>query len=269
LSRRKAQRLQRPGPRSAARRTEPEIKSNESQTQSAHRIDSLRFLQQAHGNAFVKRLLHVRTSSLQREEAAPQASATVPGLSQEVVRQIESGLRDKRQGALDTLSAALVKRGDIDLSFLAGGSMTYVGDNSGMAPNHYGHTSLTEGTGLPRPSKVQIGPDAFQSVSELYTTVLHEWKHVLQFRKPEAISDAMAEFEAYLGEIANLDLTGQWRDVDYMNRLSNLLHGYWSRLTDVEKAALRDSYDAAKDTIVAKRLQALQEVRERIKSRKK
>jgi hypothetical protein len=228
------------------------------------RGDSLRLLQQAHGNAYVQRAFRVASPGLQRE-SAPQPKRPVPGLEAELVAQIETQLSQNGQAALDTLFAALVKRGDMDPSFLAGERMTVVKDTEAMAPGHHGHTTLTEGKERPRPSKVVIGPDAFASVGDLYATVMHEWKHVLQFRQPELVSDAMAEFEAFLWEAENIEQTGLWQDMDYMQRIGNLMRASWTKFSEVEKAAMRPRYEAAQELLVAKKLEAMKALRERIK----
>jgi hypothetical protein len=212
------------------------------------RADTLLQIQQTHGNAYVQRLMQPSAATIQRQTGAT-ASRTVPGLPGDVVDQMQTRLSDDPQAALDLLTRALAGRGSIDLSFLAGGTMTYVTDKTRMAPGHYGHTSLTPGSGRPRPCSVDIGPDAFRSVGDLYATVMHEWMHVLQFRRPDAASEAMDELEARLWEVENLELTGLWRNSGYMGRIRGDLDGWWRRLTDVEKSAVADRYQAAQDII--------------------
>jgi hypothetical protein len=166
-----------------------------------------------------------------------------------VVARIEAGLSENRQAALDALTAALAGRGSINLSHLTGETMTYVDDKSGMAPGHYGHTSLSPGSGRPRPCRVDIGPDAFRSVSDLYTTVMHEWMHVAQFRRPEMASEAADELEARLWEVENLHLTGHSRSLEYLRWIRGDLQAWWRRLTDVEQAAFSGRFTAAQQTV--------------------
>lgn len=220
----------------------------------ASRADTLLLIQQTRGNAYVQRLMQPATAAIQRE-GGRGASRVVPGLPAEAVEQIETHLSNDPQAALDRLTAALAGRGGIDLSFLAGETMTYVADKSGMAPGHYGHTSITPGDGRPRPCIVVVGPDAFQSVSDLYTTVMHEWKHVLQFRKPDAATEAMDELEASLWEVENLDQTGLGRDLDYLKRISGVLDNWWNLLTPEETAAMKQRYVSARAIITRKRFE--------------
>jgi hypothetical protein len=213
------------------------------------RIESTRRLQQAQGNAYVLRLLASEAPGLQRQPRA-QPSAAVPGLPREVVTRIEAALETNRQSALDTLGAALVTRGDLDLSFLIGSTMNYVDDRSRMAPGHYGHTSLGPGTGRPRPCRLDIGPDAFRSVGDLYTTVLHEWKHVLQFRRPETASEAADEIEARIWEVENMGLTGMEGNYEFLRNIRSGIVSWERRLeSDAEKAAFAPRIAAAQQAI--------------------
>jgi hypothetical protein len=204
----------------------------------------LRLLQHIHGNAFVQRLMG--PAAIQRQPRAQAASRAVPGLAQDVVDQIATHLETGRQAALDALATALAGRGSIDPSYLIGSALNYVEDSSRMAPGHFGHTSLSAGTGRPRPCIIDIGPDAFRTVNELYATVMHEWQHVLQFRRPEAASEAADELEARLWEVENLAQTGLSRNLEYLRWMRNDLNRWWRQLGDVEKAAFNERYEAAR-----------------------
>ena len=236
------------------RRAEP----NSTSTGEAHGHSMLYALQHAHGNAYVQRLMRSSSALLQRQAGTGAASRSVPGLPHDVVEQIQANLGSNRQAALDALTDALVGQGDVDRSFLVGETITYVTDKSRMAPGHYGHTSLSPGTGRPRPSSVDIGPDAFRSVSDLYATVMHEWQHVLQFRRPETASEPADELEARLWEVENIEQTGLWRNPGYMGRIRGDLQGWWQRLTDVEQAAFAERYQAAL-AIITRMTERLQE----------
>jgi hypothetical protein len=208
------------------------------------RSDRIRLLQRTQGNAYVQRLAQNSAAIIQR-----RASRTVPGLPHDVVTRIETGLSDNRQGVLDTLTGTLAGRGSISLSHLTGEAMNYVDDKSGMAPGHYGHTSLSPGTGRPRPCRVDIGPDAFRSVGDLYATVMHEWQHVLQFRRPDSASEAADEMEARLWEVENMQLTGKSRNFQYLRWMRGDLRAWSARLTDVEQAAFAERIAAAQQSI--------------------
>jgi hypothetical protein len=207
-------------------------------------------LQRTRGNQFVQRVV-AGEGAVQRQEEPPEPSRTVPGLPREVATQVEANLGGNRQTALDTLTKTLSDRRDIDLSFLTGEKMTSVSDATRMAPGHYGLTSLSPGTGRPRPCRVEIGPDAFRSLGDLYATVMHEWLHVLQFRRPAAASEAADELEARLWEVENLERTGLWRDARYMGRIRGDLNGWWARLTLQEQGSYQNRYDAARQQITA------------------
>lgn len=188
-------------------------------------------------------------AAIQRQPRAQAASRVVPGLPQDVVTKIEGHLETARQAALDALAAALAGRGSIDLTYLTGSAVNYVEDTSRMAPGHFGHTSLSPGTGRPRPCIIDVGPDAFRTVSELYATVMHEWQHVLQFRRPEAASEAADELEARLWEVENLGQTGLARNLEYLRWMRSDLNRWWRQLSDVEKAAFNERFEAARQDI--------------------
>ena len=216
-------------------------------TEGPRLAGDLHELQHIHGNAFVQRLM-APVAAIQRQPRA-QAARAVPGLPQDAVEQIQANLETGRQAALDALAAALAGRGSIDLSFLIGSTLNYVEDSSRMAPGHFGHTSLSAGTGRPRPCVVDIGPEAFRTINELYATVMHEWQHVLQFRRPEAASEAADELEARLWEVENLGQTGLARNLEYLRWMRSDLNRWWRQLSDVEKAAFSERYEAARQDI--------------------
>jgi hypothetical protein len=218
------------------------------QADPERRAEAVRSIQQTQGNAQLQRLLHGEGASLQRAMAPPQR-----GLPHEIrpnlMEQIEAALAADRQGALNTLVKELAAKGEIDLSYLEGGGMTYVSSRARMAPGHYGHTSLSPGKERPRPSKVVIGPDAFRTPGDLMATVMHEWQHVLQFRRPDMASEASDEFEARLWEAENLEKTGLWRDAVYMGRIRGDLEAWWKRLSTDEQTQMKERYLAALEAI--------------------
>ena len=201
------------------------------------------------GNATIQRVLR---STLQRQTAT-EASARVPGLPSDTVNDVQAKLEADPAGALASLQAALSSNGKIVLSFLTDGAMSYISDTSRMRPGHSGVTSLSPGSGRPRPCRVEIGPDAFRSVSVLYTTVMHEWQHVLQFRRPEASGEAADELEARLWEIENLEQTGLWHDTSYMGRIQGQLDHWWGEMNAEEQSPYRPRYETALTTITSMR----------------
>jgi hypothetical protein len=213
--------------------------------EAQHPLGSARAL----GNATIQRVLK---STLQRQTATATA-ATVPGLPSDTVNDVQAKLEADQAGALASLQAALSSSGKIDLSFLTDGAMSYISDTSRMRPGHSGLTSLSPGSGRPRPCRVEIGPDGFRSVSVLYTTVLHEWQHVLQFRRPEVSGEAADELEARLWEIENLEQTGLWLDASYMGRIGGQLDHWWGEMSAEEQSPYRPRYETALTTITKMR----------------
>ena len=213
-------------------------------------------MQAGQGNRHVQGLIG---GLVQRDAAAEAASATAPGLSATVVREIEANIGTDRPAALAAIVRALAAGGKIDLSFLENGTMTFISDTSRMRPGHSGHTSLTAGSQRPRPCRVEMGPDAFQGVSTLYATVMHEWQHVLQFRRPTMGGEAVDELEARLWEIENLENTGLWRNATYMGQIRGQLDHWWRELTPEEQTPHREDYEKAVEKIAAMRERLLDE----------
>ena len=176
--------------------------------------------------------------------------AAVPGLPARRVRQAEANLTSDPQAAVNTVVQGLVDRGQVNTSYLDGGRVTYVGDRSRMPRGHYGHTSLTSGTTHPRPCRVIVGPDALRNVGLLYTTIMHEYQHVLQFRTSgRGAAEAVDEVEARLWEVEHLQDSGLWRDTQYMAVLPGQLQHWWNELTSAQQAPLRARYRRAQATI--------------------
>jgi len=174
----------------------------------------------------------------------------VPGLPARWVRQAETNLTSDPQAAVNAVVQGLVEEGQVNTSYLAGGRVTYVSDRSRMPRGHYGHTSLTPGTGHPRPCRVIVGPDAMRNVGLLFTTIMHEYQHVLQFRQNRAgAGEAVDEVEARLWEVEHLQDSGLWRDVQYMAVLPGQLQHWWTQLTTTQQVHLRARYRRAQATI--------------------
>jgi len=182
---------------------------------------------------------------IQLQPRAGRQSTTVPGLRQRTVVSIEQDLAKDPQAALNTLVAALAGNSTIDVTFLTDERMTAVADTSRMRPGHYGNTALSPGTGRPRPCRVDIGPDAFRSVGDLYATVMHEWQHVLQFRRTTSASEAVDELEARLWEVEHMRETGMAREAMYTSTLRTQLSIWWRRLTADEQSLFERRYRTA------------------------
>ena len=193
---------------------------------------------------------HLQKAVYRQTESASQPSSTVPGLTNGQVSQVQANLTTNPQAAVNTIAKALADKGQVTLSYIEGNTIGYVGDRSRMRPGRYGDTSLTPGTGLPRPCRVIIGPDAVESVSTLYSTIMHEYQHVLQYRTGRTGEEAATELEAYLWEVENLEKTGMWRRVRAMAELPGQLTHWWEELsTNDERERYRTRYEAARETI--------------------
>lgn len=176
-------------------------------------------------------------------------STQVPGLPEDTVRSAEANLQADPQAAIDAISEAMVAQGELDLGHLTDRGISYVSDSSRMPPGHYGYTSLSPGSGLPRPCRVLIGPDATRSVGLLYSVMLHEARHVEQFRAGRMTEEAATEFESYLLEIENMERTGQWRDAAYIQTLNSVTRDWWERLAPEEQETYQDRYREARFTL--------------------
>jgi hypothetical protein len=215
-------------------------------------------LQRRHGNQVAQRLLggiwsrRLPGGWIQREDdggvaaGAGARSTEVPALSQTAVTTARANLSGDPQAAIDAVVADLVAQGQVDVSFLEGGQMRF-SSRAHLAPGHYGHTSLTPGTQRPRPCRVVIGQDAMRNVGILYTTIMHEWQHVIQFRTGPATGrgEAVDETEARLWEVENLEQSGLWRDTAFMSVLPGQLNHWWGRLTPEQQQPLATRYRTA------------------------
>jgi len=203
------------------------------------------------GNRSAAALLreHGPVALLQRQPRGERASTSVPGLSHRDVAGIERVRESDPQAALNLLVDALARRGSIDPAFLVDARMNAITDTSRMRRGHFGNTSLSPGTERPRPCRVDIGPDAFRSVGELYATVMHEWQHVLQFRRNTTSSEAANEVEARLWEVEHMRESGMRRDPAYTISLRTQLSVWWRRLSTDEQPAFEARYRTALETL--------------------
>ncbi len=205
------------------------------------------------------------TSVMRDGPGAPAgiASAVVPGLTESQATEAERNLTANPQSAVNTVANALSGTGKIDLSSIENRRLVYVSDASRMPPGDYGHTILTPGTAEPRPCRMLIGPAALGSVSTLYSTIMHEYQHVLQLRSGRSGEDAATEMEAYIWEVMHLEETGMWRNAYEMTMMPGRLRYWWDQLNDEEKVRYREKYDAAQATIIRMNERRLREQYER------
>jgi outer membrane protein OmpA-like peptidoglycan-associated protein len=212
-------------------------------------------MQQQYGNGFVQRLLlPLPITAIQRDcppDCPRQPERPVPGLPDEVNIQAEDAIKaGNQQTAINLVVGELARQGRINLAELDGGQMRY---DTGMSDEGYTKSfwdkdPATHPDAKLLPFKITIGPSALASVPWLYVTVIHEWRHVQQFRVPKTIADKNAahEVDAYLYGIEQAWASGLTTEEvqELWNRLDN---DHWSRITDAGiKAALQPRYDAAK-----------------------
>lgn len=210
--------------------------------------------QRQQGNDFVQRRLLAVASDIQRDcppDCPREPRRRVPGLTDEIVIQVEDAIdAGNHQTAIDLVVGELASQGRINTSELDGGTMRY-----GASMSDEGHTTTywdkdpaIHPDAQLLPFEVTIGPAAFSSVPWLYATVIHEWRHVQQFRVPQSMADrdAATEVDAYLNGIEQAWASGLTTEEvqELWNRLDN---DHWSRITDPDiRASLQPRYDAAK-----------------------
>ena len=212
-------------------------------------------LQQQRGNRFVQSWLHGRTSDIQRicpPDCPPrQPERRVPGLADEVVLKVEDEIKaGNRQAAIDLVVDELASQGRLSKTDLDGNHMLYDGSMSDEGhtvqywtkdPHRFSDAELL-------PTNVEIGPPAFSNVPWLYTAIIHEWRHVQQFRNPTSTPerDIATEVDAYLHGIEQAWASGL-DTAQVLELWQRLNDDWWSSLTDPGVIAnFQRRYDNAK-----------------------
>lgn len=239
-------------------------------------------LQNQIGNAAVQRLLAERESlhaaSIERkridakkasvlrdaENASPinqdvvqryrDPERRVPALTDSLVVQVEDEIAaGHRQNAINLVVNTLVGQGRINLAHVDGGRMRY---DSGMSDEgdtvgYWDKDPALHLDAKPLPSEVKIGPPAFASVPWLYSTIIHEWRHLKQFRVHSPFPDRhiAIEVDAYLNGIEQAWASGQ--NTTELNDLWQRLNDdWWPNLTDAGTIAMfQPRYDAAQQYV--------------------
>ena len=189
------------------------------------------------GNRVVQRML--RRSHVARDES----NTAPPGLPESRAQDAQELLTSDPQGAVDEVVAGMAARGAMEPSSLEGERVEYDAETR-LPSGHFGHSSLTPGSGLPRPIRVVVGADALRSLNVLYATIQHEYRHVLELRAG-LTSEAAGEVDAYLEEIEGLESSGAWRDMRYMTHLRSALRHWWDQLDEHEQLERQETYTAA------------------------
>lgn len=182
-------------------------------------------------------------------------SSTVPGLAENTVIQVEAFIKaNQYQQAIDAIVSDQAKAGRINMSFLDGGAIYY---NSSLAGEGQVNPPGYTGTGKKQkanPSRVEIGPTAFvNGVSLLYSSMMHEYQHVLQFQvsgiSPSKVPGQgsnpglihQQEVEAYSWEAIHSKQTGMYSKPTEMQEIWRRLHDeHWVHLSATEKKPLID-----------------------------
>jgi hypothetical protein len=222
------------------------------------------------GNARVDRMLAV----LQRQDAAVEEAPAEgreverdeesPGLPADVAEAIREHLAARRrQAALDALVEYLAEDGQIDTAILRGGRMYYssavAGEGEASPPGYT--TDPDTGERVARPTRVRFGRAAFnRGLTWLYSSVLHEYKHVEQFQRTHREGGPLSgqgsqqwlierqEVEAYCHEIINSRTTGMFENARMMRETWRRLHSeHWINVGPQGKRALNDLYIQAHD----------------------
>jgi hypothetical protein len=169
--------------------------------------------------------------------AALQRKPDVPNLSkatETTAKPLLSGSASDKQKAIDAVVKNMVKNGDMSLSKIKDKKVYY---NAATAGEGLTSTSFTNKKA--NLSLVEMGDAAFASLGWLYSSILHEYKHVQQhhaLKDPANWDEDYAEVEAYAREIKRAKDTGVYNDKAQMEELWTRLHdNYWVNITDKKK----------------------------------
>lgn len=251
----------------AAWLADPRLQNTQRQALTSH-------LGQLSGNRQLERMVTslrgpAMPDALQRQEAAEAeaeeveeldenaSSPEAPGLTVGVVQEIEDLIRRRRRrAALDVLVEHLGNAGQINLDLLHGRRMYYVpglaGEGAAPTPGFRRDPATREW--VARPTSVRIGPAAFRrGISWLYSSVMHEYQHVLQFQQNVARGTMgqrslgwlieRQEVEAYATEIINSATTGLDQHPRQMRETWRRLHSeHWRQLGRKSRRLLNDLY---------------------------
>jgi hypothetical protein len=181
-------------------------------------------------------------------------SETAPSLDEGTVFLANRHIRLGRfQDALHVVVSKLQAGGFIDGTLV---TFTYVREttpkNEGLTTTNYNRDPVT-GLRAPRgPSQVELYDPAFVNVPWLFSSIMHEYVHVLQHQRnitPTEWSDPdtqdRREVEAYLWEIEHARGTGVMVSAQQMEEVGRRLTEHFNALSPPAQAAYRVRYDAA------------------------
>jgi hypothetical protein len=230
-----------------------------------HRRSGLRLL--AHELAHVRQQMTCGDRCVQLQAAGldfgEAPSREVPDLSELTVLRAQQYLASGDwQAAIDVVVNSMVENGRIDRSLLAGGKVQFRtkspgdgttvegGDTSGS-----GYRRVSSGALVAIPSALSIGKDGVsKGVAWLYSTILHEYQHVLQFTARagfpttatqvpgQAIDAHEVNVEAFAVELLQSERSGISRKPRLVQDLWELLQEDWVELSIAKKRRLNDLY---------------------------
>lgn len=152
-----------------------------------------------------------------------------PKLGDDIRKKLKKRLKRKRfKKALDELIEELKKKG-IKFDKLNGKKPKYMkGHGTGIT------TKTADGI------DTVILDDAFTSVSLLYSTVMHELKHVNQHAKKKTPKSALRELEAWLQECENLKATGLSKDKEQKKNIREQVIKRYNQLEKKERKPFKN-----------------------------
>jgi outer membrane protein OmpA-like peptidoglycan-associated protein len=206
----------------------------------------------SNSNAITK-MLTSHTADVQRDcppDCPREPKRRIPAIPDEVVIKVEDAIDiSDYQEAINLIVSELNQKGRIVTSYIEDGIMTYDSglNDEGLTTSYWDKDPLKHPDAKMLPFKVTIGPPAFSSAPWLYATIIHEWRHVQQFRVPQSMADRYAaiEVDAYLNSIEQAWSSGLTTE-EVQELWERLKDDHWSSITDADiKESLRPRFDAA------------------------
>lgn len=190
-----------------------------------------------------------------KDKRGDNRSEIIPELPDQTVDAATGHLdAGRKQKAIDVLLTAAKQRGRVDVRLLHRRRMRYdpkLGlDGAAYYPR--------ERKGEVAPTKVNIGETGLDKGAPwLYSTMLHEYQHVLQYQGKRGrdtrapgiggkLLGKQQETEAYARELILSRKTGVAQDEFLMTRIWNLMQGNWQHLSGKGRKPLRKMMDHAR-----------------------
>ena len=180
-------------------------------------------------------------------------SETVPSLDEGSVFLADRHIRSGRfQDALHVIVNRLQAQGMIDGSLAAFVYERETSRGEGLTTTRFDQDPDTGERTPRRPSDVKIFDPAFVNVPWLYSTIMHEYVHVLQFQRTVSAAEftdsewpVRREVEAYLWEIEHARGSGVIVSPAQMEEIGRRLTDHFNELSPTTQARYRDRYNDA------------------------